>query len=781
MKIKFSTKGELTTIPEIKPAKLMKVIGINGIGKSMAAVFLEIASGNYRFKNENQFIEIKNRFQECIIKIETNKDFLEIFLTPGTWVFNKNDFKLEEDSIGFFKQNGKTIVFDKFKEILSVKIVRGDENFETQLKLVSNIFIDILDKYLNDISTKISKIKEYQNNFDTKTNFKLLTKYKEIQNNYSELNNGITKAKDEFQKISSEIDILKTKINIIGSIIIWNENDPEVMQQKISSDKSQIEIYEKKFEDITIELNEIEKLIENIEKKKRVQIKKYIEEKNKQDKKKGLLIKKISKNFPNDVKDIIKAKNIEATENLIENKKDTLKNVKENYDLSITGEIKIKNTLLEKFKLIKNILNESISEGLGDRTIIEDYYEEIFLEIKIEELNNFIKNRILILEKSPEHITQIEKLEELSKDFNSIKLLLENIKEWKKIINKDNELQKWKTNLTSNNLDQFLEPEIIKNSLDKQDKLLNDKQQINMKLTGLKTELNEFSKRLELAKKLKTRDLLKSELQQFYSIIPDNLNDEKDKIEEELNLKITKKNGLEYNLDNLNNKKESLEKQINQIKEKMMKIASEFKYQTFLNWTNYLENHSKKIIKLINEIFIPFYDFIKRLRDLFFDIERDKPIKNIEYLPLISEIYNRFFLETYNNPSFFKYVFTGYKEIKDFDIIEKKIVFIKENNSEDHRSLIDFSSGEKAYAFIRAMINLFREKSKYKILFIDEANALMDYLRSGDLLDFQIELINEGHFDKIINILPIKNPPNKDSKYYQEYSKTGYYQEIIQF
>lgn len=779
MKIKLSTKGDLITIPEIKPGKLMKVIGINGIGKSMAAIFLEIASGNFRFKNENQFIEIKNRFKECIIKIETSKDFIEIFLTPGTWEFNKNDFKIKDETIGFFKQNGQNIDPLKFKDILSVKIIRGDENFETQLKLVSNIFIDILDKFIDDVSKKISKVKIYQNNFEGKTNFNILGKYKNIQEIYSEVNNNIVDTKNELENISSEIEKTRKIVNIFRDIIIWNENEPNVIKQEIVKIGKQIKDFETKFEEITIELNDIENSVKIIEKQKRIQIKQYLEEKNKQDRKKEHLIRKISDAFPKDVKDIINAQNIEATESLIENKKNTLKDVKENYNNSLSSEMKIKNTLLEKFKIIKDILEESISEGLGNQPIIEDYYNDIFLELKIEDLDNFLKNRIIILQKSPEHAAQIEKLEELSKDFDRINLLLEHIKEWKKIVIKDKEIQKWKDNLTSDNLDQFLEPETLKISLDKQDKLLNDKQQINMKITSLRTTLGDLKKRIDATIKLKTKKELINELRQFYETIPENLADEKDKLEEVLNLKIKKKNGIQYNLDKVNNKEKSLEKQINQIKNNMLKTASKFGYKSFIEWSDFLESHSKKIIFLLNEIFYPFDDFLRRLRTLFSNIEREKSIKNKEYLHLISEVYNKFFLETYNNPSFFKYVFKDYKKIKAFDIIEKKIIFIKENNTEDHRSLVDFSSGEKAYAFIRAMISLFKDKSKYKILFIDEANALMDHLRSGDLLNFQIELLNNGFFDKIINILPIKEAPDTESEFYQEYSNFGYYQQII--
>ena len=53
-----------------------------------------------------------------------------------------------------------------------------------------------------------------------------------------------------------------------------------------------------------------------------------------------------------------------------------------------------------------------------------------------------------------------------------------------------------------------------------------------MKINSLKTELGEFEKRLKLTEGLKPLDSLKNDLIQLYQIIPKNLNEEKDNIED---------------------------------------------------------------------------------------------------------------------------------------------------------------------------------------------------------------------------------------------------------
>ena len=75
---------------------------------------------------------------------------------------------------------------------------------------------------------------------------------------------------------------------------------------------------------------------------------------------------------------------------------------------------------------------------------------------------------------------------------------------------------------------------------------------------------------------------------------------------------------------------------------------------------------------------------------------------------------------------------------------------------------------------------MIRLNAKYKILFIDEANALLDYIRAGDLENLQLKMIKNGELDKIINMFPIHETPDQLSEEFRnELNKYGYYQEIV--
>lgn len=780
MQIQFLTKGELKTIPNIKPGKLIKLIGKNGVGKSMAAIFLELACGNYRFKNENHFKEIKNRLKECEINLKSNSDNIEILLTPGTWLYNNEEFKIEENSIGFYKFNNQKVDINHFKEIISVKVIRGDENLETQINLVTNMFIELVDKYSNENSKFIENLKIYQKYFENKRSIDLINQYKEKQKDYSDIEKQINQVQKNLEETSNSLIITKQKVEIIEKILIWDENNPITIKHEIEGIEYDIEKYDKLYEENLINLKQTQEKLNNIEETKKSQIQDYIVDKNKFSKKKGSIIQKISKKFPNEINEILKAKNLDLIEDLEIKKKELLEKIQRKYDTEVEGKAKYLTNLMNKMKLIQEILDECIADGLGDQIIIEDYYHEDLIKLSIEVLNQFFNNRILVLESRPEHIALMEKIEELSADVRKKVSLLNHIKEWKNIMKKEEHLNKTKQMITDNNLDQFLEPELIKQYLDNQDNLLNEIPQIKMKLNDLNARFEILNQKYHLTDNLEKKQELFKKLKGLFEILPTDYDNEYNEINRNIKILEKKRDGIEYSLNNLNTRLTKIQKEINQIKNSIMKIAKKYNYDNFIDWIRYVTNHSKRIHKLINDYLIPLSDYINSIKKTFYLIKENKSIIKGKYISLISDIYNQFFLNTYNKPSFFKYVFRGYKNIKRFDIINKNIIFTKEDGSDDNRSLSDFSSGEKAYAFIRAMISLIDKKAKYKILFIDEANALLDYIRASDLQDFQVNLINNNDLNKIINIFPIHESPEQLSDIYRdEFLQNGYYQEIV--
>jgi len=781
LEIKFKTEGELKTIPYIKGGKLIKLVGKNGVGKSMAAIFLEIVCGNYKFKNEAQFNQIKSRFKKSVIKIITQTDEIEITIAPGTWIYNKTEFKLENSSIGFFRINGNRVDFQQFKNFLFVKIIRGNENLETQIDLITDTFIEILDKYSLKNREFISKIKDYQNSFSKSVNIDLIKKYDDWQEKYVKSITQLEKWENRYRDLSNNFKEIENKIKIIEKIKIWEENDPNFIKQKINEINIEIEKFNKKYEENVLNLNKLEERLRDLEEHERQQVQEYVQKKQKIITEKNNFIEKINEKFPNNVKAIIKAKNLELVENLQENINKNLEDIINNFESELESkETRYLINLHNKLEEIRNIIEECIADGLGDQYIIDEVYNDIELKISIEEFKRFLDNTILLLEHNPEHAYIKEKMEELKKEIEEKQIFLKFIKEWKKLIDKEEKLRDIKKNITDNTLDQFLEPELIKQYIDKQDLLYNENSQIKLKLQELTLNLNNLQNRLELTKNLESKNVLYNQLENYYEKIPSNLETELENLITESNDIHEEMKALELNITEENKKKSQIQEKIQKIKSEILKIAKQNNFNTLNEWKEYVVSHLDKINKLLNEYLIPFSDYLANVKKSFYAIKEYNNVSKSTYIDLISEVYNQFFLNTYNKASYFEHVFKDYDSIMNFDIIKKTINFIKKDKSIDSRSLNDFSSGEKAYAFIRAMISMINSEAIYKILFIDEANALLDYIRANDLEELQIKMIEGGKLDKIINIFPIQEIPNKlNENYEKEYNEFGYYQEVL--
>ncbi|MHA1386604.1 MAG: coiled-coil domain-containing protein, partial [Candidatus Helarchaeota archaeon] len=197
-----------------------------------------------------------------------------------------------------------------------------------------------------------------------------------------------------------------------------------------------------------------------------------------------------------------------------------------------------------------------------------------------------------------------------------------------------------------------------------------------------------------------------------------------------------------------------LGKEIDSLREKILKMAEEKRFGDPKDWISYVLSHKQKLDNLI-DIIDQMKSTIDSCRVDLENIIAGKPIRNKEISDIIKKIYQDIFLKTYNQPEYFKHVFKEYEEILGFDISKKTLRLKLKNGQIEDRSLDDFSSGEKAYAFIRAMMSI-SLKSNFKIIVLDESNALLDFIRSGSLYDFQKELIESGNVNKIINILPVK-------------------------
>lgn len=781
MEIHLSANGDKKPIGIIKEGKYIKLIGPNGIGKTTAADFLEIAFGEFSFKDKG-YENIKSAFTDCDIKIKTAEEEYAIKLTPGTWIYLDSEFKLKEDSIGICTRNGKSIKPNELRKLISVKVIRGDEDLEKQIELVSAMFNVILKKRKNDTLLYLEVLDEYLKEYEDKTKSKTIEIYKDLQEKYAKTEQEYQNIKEDFDKIKLRVDTNELILSLINKLIIWTENDPIILKEQLEKVNNEISLYESKERDYTLKRERLENTLSSIDKERRESLNNIFSELKKVRKNKGEISRKMKTEFPIEWEDIQDAINNKLINKYQEKKIERLNELQAMLDEIEKGSVKLNEKTLTKFTLILKLVDECREEGLGDKLILNIEINGIELKLTIEEFRRYLEERIAILSSDPEIGKLKAQRDKIGEKILTESKMKEKLESLKKIVKKEFDLINKKSTLTKDiTLSKFMEPQIEKN-LNSIDILIEEESQVRNHIDQLKLEKLEIEDNIKKTKDFEPVNKLEEQIKKILLEIPSDLEKKNEEINEVLG---NDKNQLVIKADRMNELSKNLsdiEKQITKIKKAILEIAKLFGYSEVSKWIDYLEKHLGIAHKIMNDL-DNLKDILKDLTDRFTKIEFNKPFLKKERdkrLKLISEVYNKYFLSTYKDQEFFKYVFKGYKAIKQFDITNKDIIFLKENDKLDQRKLKEFSSGEKAYAFIRAMIILSKQKSKYNILIVDEAYALMDYMRTGDLTDFQKELIRNEDYDKIINILPMSTEPNElEDSYISEFENLGYYHEII--
>ncbi|MHA1339847.1 MAG: NYN domain-containing protein [Promethearchaeota archaeon] len=333
--------------------------------------------------------------------------------------------------------------------------------------------------------------------------------------------------------------------------------------------------------------------------------------------------------------------------------------------------------------------------------------------------------------------------------------------------------------------------DIIKSN-NKKKKLIREKSQN-------KTKLDDFLKLEEKIKALKTKKKeLEENIKEYSTLIAD-LTNEKQEFERilkqldgkksvisylsELNkagLKLNANNlnvdEIEIQLENANREKIKIEnecnktlKELNELKKENQKIMDEIaKHSIYFEEgakkfnipidkiQNYILNHNNKLIKLEQKINI----LEKRLTQFKMDLlklRENKKLKSETNKKILTEYFDHLFKTIYDNESFYSFVFNEYSNIIRFDIEKRSIIFKRKDGFEEEKTLDDFSSGEKTYAYCRSIILMTQNLAKYPIVILDESYALLDLEHSNDLYKFQNSMIQQEKIAKFINILPFKD------------------------
>jgi len=765
--IELKSQGR-NVIPVISEGNIVTIHGKNGVGKSMAATLLEIASGNYLFENENQFQKLANIIELCEIIFKNEDQILyRVELKPHLWSFDKNLNQVNPFTLGtFFKgvdSKQKEINFEEFQRNVYIRTIRGNESLQQQIFFFKDIFVAKINHKLEKLEQKISFLEGYQKWLNLSEVEDIIEKYSLFQQNQNDQLNRISNFEANIKNRESTIKKLEKRLDILKKIIFIDENNVESLTKTKELEEKKVDQTHKEREANYKELSRINHKLDDYRNKFDKKTKDFLEKLDKLREKRDKLKNQLVYQFKFDLDNNYKKSNqriLEIKRNINSHQEEIDKNKKAIEELNTKNEriIEINKYLIQ----LRDICSKASSFNYGKdkfiKVMIDGEKENRFSFQELYEI--FHLNNIEI--KSNEELQEYKrKVQDLNGVIIENRKKLEILTEYNKIQEKMLRLKK-EIKKQGTKIENYIDLDTRINTLEKQ-KLEIELKNVNLDkdLLTYNQKIQDYTKIIERLKSIPSKASLMNELEKLGSQfdrkelslevckkrIIKNENDIKESQKEINNMKNDKANTLKE----LQKTREGLNKYSNEMKE----TSKRFGYSQVGAFLDYIKPHINKF-KIYRENTNNLYN---RLKVFKFDIENVisglKP-RNKRHLRIINQQFDQIFKEVYNRKEFFDYVFKDYSGIKQFDIGNRTIIFETIGGLEETRDLEEFSSGEKTYAYCRSIISMTTGIAKYNIVILDESYALLDHEHGQNLYQFQETIIREKKIAKFINILPLK-------------------------
>ncbi len=766
VEIEIQSEGR-STIPIISPENIITIHGKNGVGKSMASTLMEIATGDYIFKNEEQFDKLSKIIKRCDIVFKISKKVTyKVNLQPFLWKFDSNLNRIKPITLGKFFQNNDEIEFSQFRQNLYIRTIRGDESLHQQILFFKDIFISKIQQKLIKLEKKKDFLDKFNEWFTKSANEIEIEQYQKFQVQYNDLLNKSDNLRTSNQMRDTNLKFYHDQIELLKKLHYILTNDSKNLEQ----DKMEIS---EKMQAIQKEISENHKIVAEIDTKstdleakfdidERKILQKLHKLNNRRNslKKEFLASSEIAFDKLDEFKTDVEQKNTQLQSQISDLKKNIeLLNKKNSRILEINSKIiKIRDICSQasgaeyaEEKLIKFKLNAISEHTSKELTELSLSFQDLFT----------IFNQANVKFKENETLRDYQdSVVNINHEISAKNILLKNLTSYSKISKEIYAIEKKRKGIHSN-IDSYLDIEKqIENLSLKKDQTLHMISNLDKDKHQLLSKQDEIQDILEKLKSHPTIHGILSDLKKFEIKLTDPTLDKCNNETKSISKKITKEKKKltidQADLESINLKIKDIREKISNINENVEKSAKSFGYKDVGLFLTYVAGLKKKIqdySKKTNEL-------EKRLSNLQEDLKRvingSKP-RNAKNYELITTEFDKNFKEIYGKKEFFDFVFKEYKQIKRFDISKKTIIFETPEGFEEQRDLDDFSSGEKTYAYCRAIISIAANVAQFNIVILDESYALLDHEHSFNLYQFQRDKIEEGGITKFINILPLKD------------------------
>nr|MDO8116301.1 hypothetical protein [Candidatus Sigynarchaeota archaeon] len=751
-------------IPSFKPDGIIQVHGRNGVGKSMAATMLEIASGNYIFQSEGQLERLKSVIESCTISIRARdgQERFEVKLTPSTWRFNQSLNTVHPMTIGNYSYNGREIDFKAFKTKVNIRVIRGDESLTQQILFFKDIFTSKINQKMDALEKNMRILDAYKEKFGKSISDQDLRDYKQKQSilqtlldKHSFLEGSISNREASLQAKKAQVPLLEQLCFILEQSTRDFAEEEKQATEKVTAFKADLD---RKFK----EKIQLEARLKELHDKSDTELQDWLD-------KKASLEKKLSKVRDNLQQLFDKDEFDKVISN--EDQQLDLKNIRGKIDTLEASKIQTKKDLDEL-----NLQNQRVVGINGFLARVEEYCNQVQNE-------QFARDQFIQLP-GPGGIAKVSPMD-----------LLEFIKKSKQDFSQDKQLKAYESKVSQfnneiqdlkNKESQLGELEKIKKNLialDQKIKLKGNKisdlvdkealEAIPKRITALQPVIDDLNasiakhqekldalvKDKNALDKMPSEHVFVDELKKLQCIFKEvtlakcsaQLDTTRKEISKEEHLLEDQKKGKA----DIETKVTVARNDVQAFTEKLRDAGKRYGFTKPGPFIDYYHAHLEKIDTFSASLKTLSSKLQSFLKDLDAVVSGKEP-RNKKNGEIIVGEFDKIFKEMYGHREFFTFVFKEYAGIKRFDIKERTIVFETKTGMEDKRDLNEFSSGEKTYAYCRAIISMIAGSAEHSIIILDESYALLDHDHSQDLYEFQKLKIKEGSIAKFINILPLK-------------------------
>ena len=777
IEIKFQARPGLSIVPKIADGQLVWIRGFNGVGKTLAATMLVIASGGHRFERIREFESLKEalKYVDITVRINEKTDFA-VKLTPGRWRLLEETMMIDSATLGQFYQKGKEITAEEFQRNFRAKIVKGNETLSTQIQEMISRNIAIFREWEDKAHLSLESYGDFVKELFTRLQIDRLKILGEKESKIEELEKQIFDFKSQMKEHEDVVQSLLALKEIDDKIEFTKKYDMKSLQENLQRTNNELE----NLGDHTRQLREKRDSLRSSIRQEIVSRKQRYDYLLRQSESLEGRIRNSKMDLFNALRDLeiaIKFTELmpERVEGAVNEKKGEFRKAEDNLKKQ-KEDIFIKRELHETTTHIKGILI-SEQEKLFGEVIAEGFLEAISqkIELTVDELRELVENRESIVQEqlASANIDEINaKLKQLN---NLIKQSESVLKVNKKLIDQNNDVK------------------LFRREIKKFEEMGGDKTEpISREIKKLEDKIEETQ--FKIFEHRRAREGIRNRIDQI-RVMPslESLYEQREEVFGSLtqkfpfgkSTKITSDfiktqqqatKTLEYKLAEIIDFQRRLKKDVGAILKAIDRAVMDAVKSDELNFLfESIEEEipaarKLEIVKDRLDAFINYTDrdILGNIEDIHIALEqmlkfqREKEAIEEYKAPHIGEalekIFNNEFLRIYSKKDFMTHVFRGFEEIVGFDLKNNEISLRDQEGDISNRLISAFSSGEKAFTFALAMTSLFsREVASYKVLFLDEFGALLDFVKEDVLLqELEKEVFRKGKINKVVILLPVK-------------------------